>query len=109
MAQIGKFTPDNLIAGDFPEKAVSITAKLATDLKRGDVVSVVSGICKKIGDGEEVRGIITDNVTKIDDDTELTFAVYIKGEFLGSELSFGTTDTETIIDKMNLYGLIVRR
>ncbi len=105
---IGKFQPDNLIAGDFPLKAVPVTAKLSEDLFRGDVVSVVNGVCKKIGDGEDVKGIITDDITKVDDVTVETFAVYIKGEFQANALNYGTEDTEVIIDKMNQVGLIVR-
>ncbi len=44
----------------------------------------------------------------IDAETEETFTVYIKGEFQGNALSYGTEETEVIIDKMNQVGLIVR-
>ncbi len=108
MKVIGKFDPDNLIAGDYPLKAVPVTSKIGEDLYRGDVVSIVNGVCKKIGDSEEVKGIITDDIVMIDAETEETFTVYIKGEFQGNALSFGTENTEVIIDKMNKYGLIVR-
>lgn len=104
---IGNFIPDNLIAGDFPLKPKGITAKLESDFNRGDVVQIENGVCKIAEDAEKITGIITDNINKFDDE-EITFTIYIKGEFSKNHLNFGTVDIDEAQQYMNKIGLITR-
>ena len=120
---IGNVTRDNLIAGDYPLKAVEIiingptTGK--TEFKRGDVIAQLSegsyalvDTATAETDGDNAAGvpigIITDNVT-INADEQLTTMMYVKGEFNLRSLNFGGTDTiSTHSRRMIEIGLIPR-
>ena len=121
---IGNVTRDNLIAGDYPLKAVEIiingptTGK--TEFKRGDVIAQLSDGSYALVDttvatetnGDSAAGIpigiITDNVT-INADEQLITTMYVKGEFNLRILNFGGTDTiSTHSRRMIEIGLIPR-
>lgn len=121
---IGNVTRDNLIAGDYPLKAVEIIvdgpATGKTKFKRGDVIAQLSDGSYELVDKTAAAeaggdsavgvpiGIITDNIS-INAGEQLTTTIYVKGEFNSRALNFGGTDTiSTHSRRMIEIGLIPR-
>lgn len=91
----GTFTPDNLIAGDFPIKTKTVTLKSGTSFKRGHVLEAGTS-----GNAGKYLEVTTDANAKyvLLEDIDATAAdklgtVAITGEFNGSELTLGSGAT----------------
>jgi len=80
----GELKRDNLIAGDYPLKAMEITIEntSADDLifERGAVVAQHAGTYRLAEDDDAVVGIICDDITVKGGSSEVS-PMYIKGEF----------------------------
>ena len=95
------FTPDNLVAGDYPIVTDTVTIAEGQNLKRGAVLGriTVGGKCVAVGSyvGEGTDGsenpvcILAQDCDATDADVE-NVPVYLSGEFAESSLSFGGTD-----------------
>ena len=114
MAVIGKFTPDGLIAGDFPLEAQEITIVGPADFKRGDVIGIDGDGAYALADSTATNGlqnpigIICDNVIVGTGESKVA-TMYVKGEFNRRFLQFGGTDNADIhLRRMTEIGLIIR-
>lgn len=92
------YTPDNLLAGDFPVVTEEVTVITGQNLTRGTVLGKIT-----------VSGKVNLSLAAADDGSEAVYAVlaedvdatsadqvgtaYLTGEFLTSELTFGTGHT----------------
>ena len=98
MSTLGQYTPDNLIAGDYPLKAVDITVKSGQSLERGALLGQITADQKYIlslaaaSDGSETPvAILCDDVDASGGDKTAT--AYIKGQFNHNAVTFGTGHT----------------
>ena len=112
----GTYTPDNLIAGDFPLVTVQVTiASGAGAQPRGAVLGKVTATGKYIrslsaaSDGSETpRAILAQDVDATSGDVVAT--AYIKGEFNERALTIGTGHTaDSIRDALADKGIILRK
>ena len=98
MSTLGQYSSDNLIAGDYPLKAVEITVKSGQDLSRGALLGQVTADQKYIlslaaaSDGSEVPvAVLCDDIDASGGDVVAT--AYVKGQFNYNQITFGTGHT----------------
>ena len=96
--QLGTFTPDNLLAGDFPRVTQAVTVASGNVLLRGTVLGRItaSGKCAAVDstqeDGSESPfAVLVDDVDATSEDKP--GLAYLTGEFNEESLIFGGTDT----------------
>lgn len=94
------FTPDNLIAGDYPLVTDVKTILTGRSLKRGTVLAEDSANSNKLVAVDSASGTasIQDPVCVLAEDVDATSAdangtVYLSGSFNEGGLTFGGTDT----------------
>ena len=94
----GVFTPDNLIAGDFPIRTEKVVLISGQNVIRGTVLGVITASGKynkslsAAGDGSQnVFAIAAESVDASAGDKELV--VYLSGDFNEDQLTFGTGHT----------------
>jgi hypothetical protein len=115
MTILGVFTPDNLLAGDFPRVADGVTILAGRSLTRGAVLGRVtaSGKCKAVDSGQTDGSQTIHAVLAEDVDASLADAsgvVYLTGEFNENALTFGGTDTpDTHRDAARLKSIFFRK
>lgn len=92
------FLPDNLIAGEFPRVAKTVTIAQGQVLTSGAVLGRITADGKFVlsaqaaGDGSEVpRVILAEDVDATDGDVEAT--VYVTGEFSTNAITLGAGHT----------------
>lgn len=107
MKEIGQCNMKNLIAGDYPLKAIPLVVELEQDIKMGDVITIENNVCKVISTENNITGIVTDDFEKVEDEVQ-TITVYLKGEFNKNYLNFGAADEAKAIENMIKIGLLVR-
>lgn len=111
-ANAGTFTPDNLIAGDFPRKTKTVTLASGTAYKRGDV------LMPEVDGDDEPTGnytICTDNGSAIyilaedrdASDGDLDATVFMTGEFNINSVNVGAGATKAgvsvTLEARNIY------
>lgn len=111
---LGTYNADNLIAGDFPLKAIDITLLSGENRTRGAVLGKVTASGKyklsasAAGDGSETPDVILAEDTDASAADKKTVA-YIKGEFNQNELTLGTGHTvASITAGLKDKGIILR-
>lgn len=94
----GTFTPDDLIAGDFPVRTRKVTLISGQNVVRGAVLGIITASGKynlslaAAGDGSNTpRAIAAEDVDATGGDKDLV--VYISGDFNETKLTFGTGHT----------------
>lgn len=111
---LGTFTADNLIAGDYPLKAVEITVISGQNISRGDVLGKITASGKYnlslsgASDGSQTPDVIAaeDIDASAGDKTSLA---YIKGEFNQNFITLGTAHTvASVKDGLKDKGIILR-
>ena len=94
----GSYSPDNLIAGDFPRVTRTVTLTGGAALTRGAVLGIVTANGKHTlsasaaGDGSQTP----DAILAVDADPsggDVQALVFLSGEFNENALSFGTGHT----------------
>lgn len=108
------YTPDNLIAGDFPLKSRSMTLLSGQNLARGAVLGVVTASGKVklsaagASDGSEVaKFVLAEDCNASAADTACI--VYETGELLGSALTLGALHTiASVRESLRDGGILVR-
>lgn len=110
MAEV--FTPDNLIGGDYPVVTESVTVISGQNLKRGSVLGKISASGKvnlslaAADDGSQnVYAVLAEDVDATGGDKVAT--AYLSGEFVASEITFGTghtaASTRAALRDINIY------
>lgn len=94
----GTYTPDNLIAGDFPIRTEKVTLITGQNVVRGTVLGVITASGKynkslsAAADGSQnVFAIAAESVDATAADKEII--VYLSGDFNEDALTFGTGHT----------------
>jgi len=93
------FTPDNLIAGDFPRVGEEVTILTGNNLTRGTVLGKVTASGKCVAcDSTAVDGS-EDPYAVLLQDTDASAAdkvapAALSGEFAAGQLTYGGTDTD---------------
>jgi len=112
---MSEYIPDNLIAGDYPLKAKSITVASGAVLTRGAVLGEVTASNKFIlsasaaTDGSEnPKVILAEDIDATAGDMVAT--AYVTGEFAEESLEIGTGHTaDSIRNPLHLRGIIIRK
>lgn len=106
------FTPDNLIAGDFPVVTSEVTIATGQDLVRGSALGKLDSggdyaLCDiENSDGsEDIKAILAEDCDASDGAVEHV-PVYLSGEFLESGVTFGgSTGVEDVRDAARDLGI----
>lgn len=109
------YTPDNLIAGDFPIVTKQVTVNNGQNLQRGALLGriTVSGNVNlslaAAGDGsEDPYAILAENVDASAGDKVGT--AYLTGEFNEDAITFGTGhDAASVEDLLRVYQIYLRQ
>jgi hypothetical protein len=111
---IGKFTPDNLIAGDYPIKAEEITLVSGQNLVRGALLGQITTGGKyalslsTASDGSQTPCAILADTTDASLG-DIVCVAYRKGEFNKNAMTFGAAHTfATVKDALFKIGIILR-
>jgi len=112
--QEGVFTPDNLIAGDFPVVTDTITIAAGQVLQRGAVLGKITASGKYVlsdagaTDGSQTPvAILAEDVDASSGDKEAT--VYLTGEFNVRRITFGNGHTAaTVKDALRQVGIFIK-
>ena len=117
MPDLETYTPDNLIAGDFPLVTGDGTILTGQNLKRGTVLAKDSANSNKLVpvDSASATASIQSPVAVLADDVDASEAdavgpLYLSGEFSESALIFGGTDTvDTHRDALRDLSIFVKK
>lgn len=114
ISSIGNFSPDNLIAGDYPLKAIEITLITGQNLTRGALLGKITASGKytlslsEASDGSQKPvAVLCDDIDASTSDWKGT--AYIKGEFNKNAMTIGTGHTyDSVKDALYQKGIILR-
>lgn len=99
------YSPDNLIAGDFPLVSDEVTVISGQDLARGAVMGKITASGKYTAcdvlasDGSETPDVVLSEATDASGGDVTKAPVYLSGEFNASLLTFGAT-TDAALTKV---------
>lgn len=106
----GVFTPDNLVAGDFPIMSRKVVVASGAELSRGDCVGQISAsgkyalVSSGATDGSESpKAIVAHDVDASGGDAEAM--VYISGEFNGNAVNVNDLDAAEARDALRPLGI----
>jgi len=99
--QIGEFTPDNLLAGDFPRVTGWLTIPSGT-LKRGTVVTDAG---EAMPTGDDPYGVLAADADASTNAVEAP--VFLTGEFSVNHLILDGGDPVSDVDRANLRKLSI--
>ncbi len=103
------YTPDNLIAGDFPVETSTVTIVSGQNLTRGALLGKITASGKftlsasGAGDGSEVPIAVLAEDTDASGGDVSNVPVYVSGDFNEGQVTFGTGHTADSV-RWDLYG-----
>lgn len=102
---VGVFTPDNLIAGAFPQvrKTIRLSGKSGV-LKRGSVIGKNENIYGPLSQESVPYGILAETV---DTSETLAVVVYLTGEFSGDFMHFFDAEPAKTIESLRTLSIFV--
>jgi hypothetical protein len=100
--QIGEFTPDNLIAGDFPRVTAQITLASGNFLKRGYIITSAGA---QMATGGDPFAVVAETTDTRDGRPATQVPIYLSGEFAREHLQLGGGAPISAADQAKLRAL----